>query len=203
MKNKIIFSLFISLFASQIWAQTSADNAKKWAAVINVGHQTSAVNFDAGSLQTIHEIHLRPRFELGVERTWKDKPNFRFFQDVKLTFAQDAYVERAYGVGTDVGFEFKIFKGLRITPRLGAHYNLAKASDIQYRYNGEKWVPVANTSPLDSRLYAKGGVDVSYRFMDKIDVIVGGLYALSTPYMTYAVPFFVHKNVNVGVRYFF
>jgi hypothetical protein len=203
MKKNILFSLFISLFATQIWAQTGADNTKKWAAIINVGHQTNVVNFDVGALQTIHKINLRPRFELGMERTWKEKPNFRFFQDAKLTFAQDAYVERAYGVGTDVGFEFKIFEGLRITPRLGAHFNLAKATDVQYKYNGEKWEPIANTSPSESRLYAKGGLDVSYRFMDKIDIIAGGHMALSTPYIKDAVPIFLHKSFNVGARYFF
>jgi hypothetical protein len=186
-----------------LWAQISIENPKKWAAVVNIGHQTSAINFDLGALQTIHKINIRPRFEVGMERTWKEKPNYRFFQDAKLTFVQDAYVERVFGIGTDVGFEFRIFKGLRITPRLGAHYNAAKASDIQYKYNGEKWEPIANTSPIDKRLYAKGGLDLSYRFNDKIDVIVGGHFALSTPYIKDAAPFFLHKSLNMGARYFF
>jgi hypothetical protein len=203
MKNKIIFSLLISLFSMQIWAQTNTDNPKKWAAVVNIGHQTQAINFDLGALQTIHKISIRPRFEMGMERTWKEKPNYRFFQDAKLTFVQDAYVERVFGLGTDVGFEFKIFKGLRITPRLGAHYNLAKATDIQYKFNGEKWEPTANTSPSDSRLYVKIASDLSYRFNDKIDVIAGAQIAASTPYIKNAVAFFPHKEVHVGLRYFF
>ena len=95
-------------------------------------------------------------------------------------------------------------RGLRLTPRLGVAYNNAKATDVRYKYEGEKWVKTANTDPAIHRINIKLGVDVSYRFKGKFDIIIGGHFAAVTPYLPQAdFGLYLHKGVHLGTRFFF
>ncbi|MFM2267118.1 MAG: hypothetical protein RL757_559 [Bacteroidota bacterium] len=202
MIKKNILWLAISLCSMPVFAQ---DAPKKWAIVANFGHEDDLSPIPvSNSLVATHNVVIRPRIELGMERTWVERRRFRLFQDAKLTYHNNTYSENAIGLGTDIGFEFKIFKGLRLTPRLGAHYNRAKASDVQYRYENNKWVSTSNTNPAVARGYFKGGIDVSYRFMDKFDVVAGTHLAILTPYIPgeFGIPLYPNKAFNIGVRYF-
>jgi hypothetical protein len=175
---------------------------KKYAIIANIGQQTDVFEVDLGALQSIQSTPFQPRIEVGLERTWKEKRTFRFHQDLKLTFVSDPYIERVYGIGTDFGAEFKILKRILITPRVGIHYNYAKSSDIQYIYNGEKWVKTDNYLATTNRLFLKGGLDLGYRINNKYDVFVNGQYSLNTPHLNEGVPLFLNRAVSLGVRYF-
>ncbi len=205
-KNKnLLLVLFVLLFSLKTKAQTATPSVfqPKWAAILNIGHQEDAINISFGTLQTIHKVSIRPNISVGIERTWFNRTKFRLFQDLKVAYFHDTYIEKVYGLSTDLGFEFKIFRGLRLTPRLGVGYNLAKPNDIRYKLEGDKWVRTANTDPSVSRLNIKAGIDLSYRFNNKMDVVVGGRYALISPYLPDIQEVFLYRGLHIGGRYFF
>jgi|GEM_PF-1847166 len=202
--KQLFFITTLILSSFRMGAQnSSAHPLPKWAIIANFGHQEAGLDLSFGSLQVIHEVPIRPHIGVGIERTWVNRNRFRLFQDLQASYYHDTYVEKGYGLSTDLGFEFKIFKGLRLTPRLGVGYNLAKATDVRYKYEGEKWVRAENTDPSVSRINIKAGLDLSYRFHQRFDVIIGGHYAAVSPYIADAVSLYLFKGVHIGGRYFF
>ena len=200
---KSVVHIVLLVLSIQIHAQNADNPLPKWAFIANVGHQDQGFDISFGSLQVIHKVPFRPQIAVGIERTWVNRNKFRLFQDLQASYFHDSYVEKVYGLTTDVGFEFKIFRGLRLTPRIGVGYNSAKANDVRYKYEGDKWVQTANTDPAISRLNVKTGLDLSYRFNNTFDVLVGGHFSLVTPYIPNAASIYLYKGWHIGTRVFF
>ena len=97
---KFLLSLLILLFSLKTKAQNTTPSVfqSKWAAILNVGHQGDGIKVNVGALQTIHKVSIRPNISAGIERTWLNRSRFRLFQDAKLSYFHDTYVERAIGL---------------------------------------------------------------------------------------------------------
>jgi hypothetical protein len=194
--KKILVFLFI--ISNQTFSQELLP--KKYALVASIGQQVDVFNFNLGQLSVIDAQPFRPRVEIGLERTWKNKKYTRFFQDFKATFVNDPYNERVFGIGSDIGLETKILKRILLTPRFGLHYNRALPTDIHYAYTDNKWQAVSNTYLKNNRLFIKLGLDLGYRINDKYDVFAASQVSLNYPHVKDVAPFYPNKALSLGIR---
>jgi hypothetical protein len=197
--RKYIMVILCLLTNTALIAQSKL--AKNNALILNISQQKDLINYDFGALQTITKTAFKPRIEIGLEHTWKQKKARRFYQDSKVTYVADPYVEKVYGIGTDLGLEFTLFKRLKIGPRLGTHYNLAKAADVQYIYQDNQWIKTKNSIPVNHRLYTKAGFDLGFKINQKIDLMAHVQLSLNSPHVKDIIPLNINKALGMGLRY--
>ncbi len=188
-------------------AQTENNNitsSNKWSIVGSFGSQKwlfpSESQFKIKSLTPIHKITLRPRVALGIERTWRQNKNVRFYQDLKISYCNDTYVENQFGIQTTLGWEIKVFKGLKINPAIELGYMNAKRSDVVYQYTDSKWTPISNPGASANRLSFAFAPSISHSITSTIDIIALMRLTIVSPYIT-DIPLFLFKEPALGLRY--
>jgi hypothetical protein len=206
MKN-IFFCLVLLLALQPLVAQeiTIKPAEPKYYARLDLYHQDWLGDFSYGTLAVIDPVHIRPGVKLGIERSWVSQNHFRLYQDVMLGYYHNTYEERSWTIGTNVGFEWRTWKQLRVALPIGVHYNNAKAIDIRYEYVGDKWVKAKNTDPTINRLQIPVGINLGWRFMPNsahpIDAFVNGTVSIVGPWQPGAgIPFLLTKAAGVGLR---
>ncbi len=175
----------------------------RWKVRADFFHQDYATKIDVGELGVYDRVTVRPGIALGAEYTYKQRKNWRWYQSGRLQFHNFPYDERSIGLGTDMGFEVRIWKGLQATPRIGVSYNLVKPVDVRYKYEGDRWVRTRNTDPVFGRLQTGLGLDLSYRIVGgshPIDVLANANATLISPAIPNYVTMFFYKSFGVGVR---
>ncbi len=210
--KKHLFSLAFVLIAGLVHAQEPAvatipaPAAKLWSARLDLYHQDYLVNILAiGQLGVYDKVGIRPGFRVGVERSWVTKNHFRLYQDVMAGYYHNTYDERSWTLGTDVGFEWRIFKQFRLALPIGVHYNNVKAIDVRYEYVNEHWVKAKNTDPAINRFQVPLGLNLGWRFMPStahpIDVFANGSVAAIGPWQPgVGIPFLFYKSAGLGFR---
>jgi hypothetical protein len=207
MKNLIVYiALLLSL--QPLMAQEVAPiapSAPKYAARLDLYHQYWVGDFSFGSLAVLDPVYIRPGFRVGIERSWVTKNHFRLYQDVMAGYYHNTYEERSWTLGTDLGFEWRIFKQFRLALPIGVHYNNAKAIDVRYEYVGDKWVKAKNTDPTINRLQVPLGLNLGWRFMAQsahpIDAFVNGNLSIIGPWQPGSgIAMLLTKSVGVGLR---
>ncbi len=210
--RKHLFLLAFVLVAGSVSAQEPtvmtipAPAPKLWAARLDLYHQDYLFNILAiGQLGVYDQVRIRPGFRVGVERSWVTKNHFRLYQDLMAGYYHNTYDERSWTVGTDVGFEWRIFKQFRAGTTIGAHYNNAKAIDVRYEYVGEHWVKAKNTDPSVNRLQIPIGVNLGWRFMPNgahpVDVFANGTLSAIGPWQPgVGIPLLFYKSAGLGFR---
>jgi hypothetical protein len=206
--QKHIFILALLVLTSMgLSAQTEAQVLlpvpSRWKLRADFFHQDLAFQIPFGQLGVYHKPVIRPGFALGGEYTYQQRKHLRLYQSAHLGYYNNVYEERWGTLGTELGMEWEIWKGILIAPRIGLQYNLVKPSDLRYMYEGDKWVPVRNTDPAFSRLGGSIGLDLGYRVCKgahPIDVLANGNVSIAGPYIKGSFPFYFFKSAGVGLR---
>ncbi|MEY3442688.1 MAG: hypothetical protein RLZZ519_969 [Bacteroidota bacterium] len=201
---KKLFVLFTISLLGQ-FAAAQSPSPKLWFGRLDLFHQDYLGEFSFGQLGVYDKVHIRPGFRLGIERSWVTMNHFRLYQDVMLGYYHNTYDERSWTLGTDLGVEWRIFKEFRVAIPFGIHYNNAKAIDVRYVYEGEKWVKAKNTDPAINRLQLQSGLNIGWRFLPEsvhpIDVFANGNISLIGPWQPGSgIPVLVYKSAGVGLR---
>lgn len=175
----------------------------RWKARADFFHQDYAFMIDVGELGVYDRVTVRPGIALSAEYAYKQRKNWRWYQSARMQFHNLPYEERSVGVGTDLGFEIRLWKGLQVAPRIGLTYNLVKPVDVRYKYNGDQWVRTKNTDPVFDRLQVAGGLDLSYRITGgahPIDVLANANFSTILPAIPDYIGMFFYKQAGIGVR---
>jgi hypothetical protein len=199
--KQILFS-FLLLVASQ-WL--GAQVSPQYAARLDLYHQDWLGNFSYGQLGVMDPVHVRPGVRVGIERTWISKSHFRLYQDVLVGYYHNTYEERSWTIGSDIGFEWRLWKQLSLALPIGLHYNNVKAIDVRYVYEGDKWVKAKNDDPIVHRIQVPVGLNLGWRFLPDalhpIDVFANANVALLSPWQPGAgIPFLLTKSLGLGLR---
>ncbi|MBP6722959.1 MAG: hypothetical protein KA239_11570 [Bacteroidia bacterium] len=197
--------LFLAMLCLVQLAAAQASSPNPWAARLDLFHQDYLGEFSFGQLGVYDKVHIRPGLRLGIERSWVTKNHFRLYQDVMLGYYHNTYDERSWTLGTDLGFEWRIFKQFRLALPLGVHYNNAKAIDVRYEYVGDKWVKAKNTDPAINRLQVQTGLNLGWRFLPEsahpVDVFANGNLSVIGPWQPGSgIPALVYKSAGLGLR---
>lgn len=178
-----------------------------WSARLDMYHQDYLGNIlKIGQLGTYDRVHIRPGFRVGVERSWVTKKHFRLYQGILAGYYHNTYDERSWTVGTEVGFEWRLFKQFRVALPIGIHYNNAKAIDVRYEYVGDHWVKAKNTDASVHRLQVTPlSLNIGWRFygggMHYVDVFANGNVSAIGPWQPgVGIPFLIYKSAGVGMR---
>lgn len=204
----LAFLLTVSLASAQEpMVATIPTTPKLWSARLDLYHQDYLGNILAiGQLGTFDKVHIRPGFRVGIERSWVTKNHFRLYQGLLAGYYHNTYDERSWTIGTEIGFEWRIFKQFRVALPIGIHYNNAKAIDIRYEYVGDHWVKAKNTDPAVNRLQITPlSLNLGWRFMDgsahPIDLFANGNVTAIGPWQPGAgVPVLFYKAAGLGLR---
>ena len=212
--RKLSLSMLLLLVCGMLFAQSPEPpviaqihaSEPRWYGRLDLYHQDYIVNILAiGQLGVYDAVHIRPGFRIGVERSWIIMNHFRLYQDVLAGYYHNTYDERSWTLGTDVGFEWRIFKQFRVALPIGLHYNNAKAIDVRYAYEGDHWVKAKNTDPAVNRLQVPLGLNLGWRFMPTsahpIDVFANGSLSAIGPWQPgVGIPFLIYKSAGLGLR---
>jgi hypothetical protein len=177
----------------------------KWQARLDLYHQDWESDIVIGQLGVYDRVYLRPGFRVGIERTWVEGRRFRLYQDLLIGYYHNTYDERSYTFGTDLGVEWRLFREFRLGMPFGLHYNNAKAIDVRYEYDGEKWVRAKNTDPSIARLQIPLGLNLGWRFWPQqahpVDLFLNSNFSLVGPYQPGSnIPVLLYTAVGVGLR---
>jgi hypothetical protein len=119
---------------------------------------------------------------------------------VSLGYFYDTYTERDLTLATNLGYEFRIVKGLYAGVRLGVGIQRANRSDIVYTYEGDRWVGKPYPGGINWRAQIEAGGELGYR-IGKFSVFGGYKYGFLTPYdKDNGIPFWLLKAPSVGLR---
>ncbi len=187
-------ALFVLLFAQ-------ASNAQgRWSASLKLAHQTDGFPFSAGQLAKIHSP-LNPVISIDIQRNYLNTNRSRLYQSVYATYAKQTYIDQAFVLGTALGYEFRVFKGLYLGANLGGGINRNKATDIVYNLENDKWVAARNSYPAAVGAQFQGGGELGYR-VGKFNFFAHGQYSITLKQAIAAsesYPWFF-KNTGIGVR---
>lgn len=179
----------------------------QWFARMDLYHQDYLSHILAiGQLGVYDPVHVRPGFRLGVERSWVTKRHFRLYQAVLGGYYHNTYDERSWTIGTEIGFEWRIFQQFRVALPIGVHFNNAKPIDVRYEYVGDHWVKAKNTDPAVNRLQITPfSLNIGWRFEvadgRPLDVFANGNLSAIGPWQPgVGVPVLFYKAAGIGLR---
>jgi hypothetical protein len=156
-----------------------------------------------GNLPTLHKINIRPRLDIGVEYKWRSGKHSLISQDLVLHYHRHVYQEKNMGLGTNISYRHDIYKNLNAAVRLGVHYSNSKSVNPEYKYNTvtSKWEAYSTYLNATNRLYIPLALELGYKVTPKINAVVGGRYAMLTPYIKDLVPYNIYRGYYVGAVY--
>ena len=193
---KYITALLLTIFAFSMNAQ---ETASKWSVSLRAANQTPAIDIVFGSIPVLHSP-LYPSIGAALERNYKNGNRSRLYQDVNLSYFHDTYTERATTLSSNLGYEFRIVRGLYAGVRLGVGIQRANRSEIVYTYEGDRWVGKPYPGGINWRMQVEGGAELGYRFR-KFSAFGGYRYSLLTPYdKANGIPYWLSKAPMIGLR---
>jgi hypothetical protein len=190
----IVVALSLFLLQGDVEAQG------RWTASVKIANQVDAFPYSLGQLAKIH-TPLQPAFTLDVQRNYVNNSRSRFYQGIYGTYFYQPYADKSLTLGTALGYEFRIFKGLYVGVNLGGGINRVKPNDIVYNYENNKWVAARSDSPTSVGGQIQGGGELGYR-VGKFSFFAHGQYSFVLKYIALPEESFpyVFKNAGVGVR---
>lgn len=197
----ILFALLLLLGSSA----SKAQNTEKWGAVVRFGDERGLFTYNNPTENVYHKEAIKPMFEAGVSRKhFQGKRGGYWFQDLTLGYSHQTYDEKTFAIGTKTGYTWALWNRVLITPTLGVAYNRAKATDLQYAYEGDKWVRTENYIPAMNRLNVSSAMGLGYRINSRLDLTANYQYSVVTNYIPEAnQKFNLWKSVNIAVRFYF
>ena len=193
---KYITALLLTIFAFSMNAQ---ETASKWSVSLRAANQTPAIDIVFGSIPVLHSP-LYPSIGVAIERNYRNGNRSRLYQDVSLNYFYDTYTERAMTLSTNLGYEYRIVRGLYVGARIGVGLQRANRSEIVYTYQGDRWVGKTCPGGINWRMQVEGGAELGYRF-GKFSAFGGYRYSLLTPYdKQNGIPIWLLKAPTVGLR---
>ena len=192
--KNIVVVLFVLLFAQVSNAQG------RWSATLKLANQTNGFPFSAGQLAKIHSP-LNPVVSIDIQRNYLNTKRSRLYQSVYVSYAKQTYVDQAFALGTLLGYEFRIFKGLYLGANLGGGINRNKATDFVYNLENDKWVAARNSYPAAVSGQFQGGGELGYR-VGKFNFFVHGQYNITLKQAITAAESYpwIFRNAGIGVR---
>lgn len=199
--NKYILVIVLCIAYTTVFAQ---ETVSKLSVRADFYHLDNAVNLNVGALGVYDKVIIRPGIGLSAQYDWKKSEKKRLYSTLKLAFVNNTYEDRWGSIGTDLGFERIFWNRLVFGMNLGLHYNLAKAVDVRYVYENNKWIPAENDDPLLSRMQIKSGLELGYRIKDgarPMDVLITAGGSIVSPYLRdSSLSAWVYRTLGVGVR---
>ncbi len=175
------------------------ETPSKWSVSLRAANQTPAIDIVFGSIPVLHSP-LYPSVGVGLERNYKNGNRSRLYQDVSLSYFHDTYTSRDWTLATNLGYEFRIVKGLYAGVRLGVGLQRANRSDIVYTYETDRWVGKPYPGGIKWRSQIEAGGELGYR-LGKFSVFGGYRYSALVPYdKENGIPLWLLKAPMVGVR---
>jgi hypothetical protein len=190
----ILAALILVLAKSNVIAQG------RFSASAKIANQVAGISFSAGQLAKIH-TPLQPAFTLDVQRNYVNNSRSRLYQSIYGTYFYQPYADKSLTLGTALGYEFRVFKGLYLGVNLGGGINRVKPNDIVYNYENNKWVATRNGSPTSIGGQVQGGGELGYR-VGKFSFFAHGQYSFVLKYIALPEESFPYlfKNAGIGVR---
>jgi hypothetical protein len=189
---------FLLMFCAS-FTNAQETTPSKWSVSLRAANQTPGFDFTIGTIPVLHSP-LYPSVTLGVERNYKNGNRSRLYQDVSLSYFHDTYTERDLTLATNLGYEFRIVRGLYTGVRLGVGLQRANRSDIVYNYEGDRWVGKPYPGGINWRAQIEAGGELGYR-IGKFSIFGGYKYGFLTPYdKDNGIPFWLLKAPTVGLR---
>jgi hypothetical protein len=188
------------LAALMLFTVENATAQGRWSASAKIANQKDGISYSAGQLAKIHEP-LQPAFTLDLQRNYLNTNRSRLYQSVYGTYFYQPYMNKSITLGTAIGYEFRIVRGLYLGVNLGGGINRTKPNDIVYNYENDKWVPARSEGPTAVGLQLQGGSELGYR-VGKFSFFASGQYSYVAKYIDlpdFTFPF-IHKNIGLGVR---
>jgi hypothetical protein len=187
------------LFFCCTFFANAQESTSKWSVSLRGANQKPAIDIVVGSLPVLHSP-LYPSVGVSLERNYKNGNRSRLYQDVSLSYFHDTYTERSVTLATNLGYEFRIVKGLYAGVRLGVGAQRANRSDIVYTYEGDRWVGKPYPGGINWRAQIEAGGELGYR-IGKFSVFGGYKYSLLTPYdKANGLPLWLLKAPSIGLR---
>jgi hypothetical protein len=199
----LIFTFFLSAQAQDL----KQNQGSRWQIRGDYYQPKSIVSFANASVNGYY-FPKNLGFSIGVERDWKTKKRFRYYQMATLGFYNEVYFERVFTIETGGGLNFRLYEGLFLGSEISLGYNRAVSSHLTSVYDGTKWVTKTDKSDVTSRFIAGGGFQLGYdlnrHFNGKIPLTISaGLGGqIITPFMT-GTPLNIYSNRKIGVKWRF
>ncbi len=158
MKNSILVLIIAFFFTLTASAQSSKYQFR--------AEYFKPVNLFSFSNPTVNGFHFPKNFgvALGVERDWKTTRRRTKYQTASVGFYNLAYFERVVTVETNIGWRFRIYKGLQAGFEMGAGYNRGVNSNLVSVYDGTKWISKVDKSTVTNRFVPNVGLNIGYDF---------------------------------------
>ena len=187
-------ALFILLFAQVSNAQG------RWSTSLKLANQKDGIYYSPGQLAKIH-CPLNPVISIDIQRNYLNTNRSRLYQSVYATYAKQTYIDQAFVLGTALGYEFRIFKGLYLGANIGGGINRNKATDIVYNLENGKWVAAKDDYPAAVGGQFQGGGELGYR-VGKFNFFAHGQYSITLKQAITASESYpwIFRNAGIGVR---
>lgn len=201
MKNILLFAGLCLALQGLSAQDTLRKSLPRWTLAFAAAQQDYVFEIDAGDLPVLQRP-LRPAFTLGLERNYLKGSRHRLYQSLIATWYYNPYAERSLTIATELGYDFKIWKGIYLGPRISGGYQRGNRNDVVYRLENGQWLPERWSGPGDitHRFQLQTGIDVGYRF-GKIDAFAGVNASSVSPYSVVGqIPLFLFRSVRVGVK---
>ena len=202
MTKKLSFIALNALFCFynvQLANAQETEQEPQWALQLGVQQQDLAVQIPYGELGTVHPVHLRPFYSIDVQHKLKVKGKKYSFVTGQLGYYNNTYHENWISAKLGFGRELTLSKKFFASLRLEAGIARAKNSDVQYRYESNRWVPSKNYEKASIDILVAPRLDIGYHLTNQFDLVA------TTQFLTQfdtsiesGIPMY---GIGIGLRY--
>ena len=202
---KLTSFLFLMVYSSSLFGQDlQNDKPGKIKLRLDVFHQDNLINFNAGALGIYDKVTLRPGAAFSAEYAWFENKRIRLFSTAKASYHFNTYEERVASLGTELGLDIRLFKGLFLAPKGGFHRGFVQPTDVQYVYEAGEWVVADRKGEGFYRSIVTVGLDLSYRIRKgekPLDLVLSTMGLIGAPYVPdSSLNIWVWASTGIGFR---
>jgi hypothetical protein len=196
-QNQLYIALitFLCFGTSTLFAQNEINilPVNKWAVQANFQHQDLLFEIDLGQLAVVHDVKIRPRYSVEIQRFFNSK-NFknRSYVVAEIDYFHNLYHDKWLGFKLGFGREWQIGAFI-ISPRILGGLARTQGADVQYIYENEKWIVSETPRNVTTDLLLSPRLDAGYRIVsggNPIDVFIN-----------YQMTLYVSNENQIGLPY--
>lgn len=187
-------------------ADQNTPKTSQWLIQANFQHQDGLLQeaLSIGQLAVLYDVNIRPLFNVEAQYSIQKTTKKKKFFNVQLAYYSNTYHNEWLSLKLGYGLEWKIYKGLFLNYSIEAGLAHVQNSDVQYSYEGGKWVVTDNTdSPVIDVIFGPR-MDLGYRVVtgeNPIDVLISSNLLLH--FDSKIGDAFPYYATGIGVRYGF
>lgn len=189
---------FVLVLASVVLTLALHGQARSWPVAVSVFNTSTAVPYTRFFTTPVH-----PGIQAGTEYDHRARARSRLFQSAYLNYFYHGHLAQGIGLGTELGYEHRVWRGLVAETRLGLGYTHTFTTAEEFTFANGRYERKGDRG--NARFTPSFSLDLGW-YLRPGDRNAPKLFLryqswVEYPYSPDFIPVMAHINLHLGVRF--